>query len=591
MERPLLNELKEKIEKCKGEVIVGVLPTGYGKTSFVRHYLAEKVKDGYRVVHVLPLRAIVRQTAEEASKKLGDYVGYQAGVIAHAVKSPYLVKNYMIVTIDSYSLSFYGIPVYEILRSHWHSDVAYALARSFDILILDEYHLMVTGDGEGDEEKDLLGKQASVIRDIIDEFIKLGRCVLILTATLPPPLLKAALPQGAKVTLIGYGDERWIKYWRDYINFNGRFTSDPEFEGERCGCLETRVISTTIIDGVVEINNAIKILKDKGVQSAFFAFNSWRRALKTFEKYKERVESEVGCKALYISGKMSEEQRSKVLKNITKGNVCLFATQVVEAGVDVSFDALVTEAAPLPSLIQRAGRVARHSRPSDRNVVIVLRTEDIEKMVKGIYDKNLTEESLRLIESSIRGNNKLDWRCKGGNCESVWVLLYRLSSKYQVNANAPSLALELDALASAIRPPREVLERIDEKFNGSFVRNSALISLIPSEVIDGKQRVGLQELDEIVKYAIPADVTFLRNYKDYLVTEVEGEKERCFAVIAQKVKGRDSFEIRLEKVNYNNITERPLSTTWRLAKGEFKVFLGLLLRRGAFDEEKGLRVI
>ena len=49
------------------------------------------------------------------------------------------------------------------------------------------------------------------------------------------------------------------------------------------------------------------------------------------------------------------------------------ATQVVEVSLDVSFDILVTDAAPLDALAQRFGRVNRHARGGDdlKPVVIV----------------------------------------------------------------------------------------------------------------------------------------------------------------------------------------------------------------------------
>src|SRR5690606_15022957 len=50
-------------------------------------------------------------------------------------------------------------------------------------------------------------------------------------------------------------------------------------------------------------------------------------------------------------------------------NRIIVATQVVEAGVDISADALVTELAPWASLIQRLGRCARYGGKGD--VVVV----------------------------------------------------------------------------------------------------------------------------------------------------------------------------------------------------------------------------
>ncbi len=198
-ERKLLDSLGRAVDECvrSGGIVVAALPTGYGKTSFIRFRLMDRVvKSRLRVAHVLPLRAIVRDAARRAAEVAGkhggsDVVGFQAGLEVTGVdKSPYLARHYMIVTVDSFLLSFYGIPVYEMFRSAWHSDAAYALARSFGLLVLDEYHLMVAGDAGSDEgEVDLLAKQLASVSRAVADYVSSGRCVAVFTATLPPTIL------------------------------------------------------------------------------------------------------------------------------------------------------------------------------------------------------------------------------------------------------------------------------------------------------------------------------------------------------------------------------------------------------------------
>ena len=61
-------------------------------------------------------------------------------------------------------------------------------------------------------------------------------------------------------------------------------------------------------------------------------------------------------------------------------NVILIATQVVEAGLDLSADLLLTELAPVNSLLQRAGRCARYAKPRHQGDVVVF---DVERTDQG----------------------------------------------------------------------------------------------------------------------------------------------------------------------------------------------------------------
>ncbi|AEM38377.1 helicase domain protein [Pyrolobus fumarii 1A] len=628
--RLLLDRLARAIDECleNGGLVVGVLPTGYGKTSFVRHKLISRIaREGLRVAHVLPLRAIVSEAAVKAAsaaKGLGasDVVGFQAGVLVKGVaKSPYLARDYMIVTVDSFALSFYGIPVYELMRSAWHSDVAYTLARSFNLLILDEYHLMVSGDGEAeDDEIDLLRKQAGVITSIVREYVGSGRCVAVFTATLPPSLLEAVLSNAgvkSNVWLVGYGDRQWKLYQRLLsvlgkiaVRLEEHIGFDRGFEAEHCGCIDTIVKRAEVVDSVVDLGALLDELKgrfESGAKSVFIAFNSWRRAYKTFSEWGSRLERELGCKPVLVTGKMSEEQRHDKLEKVEKllkdgDRVCLFATQVVEAGVDLDFDILVSEAAPLPALIQRAGRVARHRKPSDINTIIIV-YDDAEKLriVNGIYDTDATRETLNLVVNVLgcrvfdgcRGC--LDWRCGGvDGCETVWQLLGDLDSKVysvKVKAAEPSTELEqlLRRLSTLAEPPRKIVKVLDEKLNGSFVRKSTLIPLLPPSdmVVDGRE-VSEREVEELLGRLVAVDSRFIRKYGERYLEHQDGSVK---AVLVTLDEGRLRLRVRSD-VSLYELAERPLYTMWRLAVyTDARLLLGFLLKRDVYDRENGLRVV
>ena len=91
----------------------------------------------------------------------------------------------------------------------------------------------------------------------------------------------------------------------------------------------------------------------------------------------------------------------KRLHNSKDGMIAV-TTQVIEAGVDVSFDVLFTEAAPPTVLTQRAGRVARYG-GSLTAKIYVFETEEERK--SSIYDEEIVEETLKILKKM-----QVEWR-------------------------------------------------------------------------------------------------------------------------------------------------------------------------------------
>src|SRR5207247_2464637 len=91
--------------------------------------------------------------------------------------------------------------------------------------------------------------------------------------------------------------------------------------------------------------------------------NTVERAQELFEQ----VRAEWTCPVLLAHSRFYDEDRKiretqiDVLfgKNVLRGSCLMIATQVVEVGLDISCDLLLTELAPIDALIQRAGRCAR----------------------------------------------------------------------------------------------------------------------------------------------------------------------------------------------------------------------------------------
>lgn len=78
-----------------------------------------------------------------------------------------------------------------------------------------------------------------------------------------------------------------------------------------------------------------------------------------------------------------------------QGAAVVFATQVCEMSLDISADLLITELAPLPSLIQRLGRLNRHpSIPASPKLAVIV---DVNKNLP--YEAGALEQSREILRS------------------------------------------------------------------------------------------------------------------------------------------------------------------------------------------------
>ena len=105
-----------------------------------------------------------------------------------------------------------------------------------------------------------------------------------------------------------------------------------------------------------------------------FVFNTTGKALKMFEELKKRYD-EKDC--FLLSSALCSEHKSDTIREIKEriahGLDCyVSATQCIEAGVDLDFPSGMRECAPLPSVIQTAGRINRNGKSIGEFHVFVL---------------------------------------------------------------------------------------------------------------------------------------------------------------------------------------------------------------------------
>jgi CRISPR-associated endonuclease/helicase Cas3 len=126
-----------------------------------------------------------------------------------------------------------------------------------------------------------------------------------------------------------------------------------------------------------ELSNFIGT-KIEEVQSVLVILNTKSVVKNLYQLLKEK---EIGIPIYHLSTAMCAAHRNKILDNIRqhlkKGNkiICI-STQLIEAGVDISFECVIRSLAGLDSIAQAAGRCNRHGEKEIQNVYLIDHEEE-----------------------------------------------------------------------------------------------------------------------------------------------------------------------------------------------------------------------
>ncbi|MBB3837837.1 CRISPR-associated endonuclease/helicase Cas3 [Runella defluvii] len=325
----------------EGKNVILQVPTGAGKTwasimPFL--YARELGLDSFpeKMIYSLPLRTLTNSIYEDVFEVLKKN-GYDEGEIKRQTgeysDDPYFEKNIIFSTIDQTLSNFLCFPL--PLSPRQANINAGALIGSY--LVFDEFHLL-------DSELSM----ATTI-GTLKMLGNLCRCC-IMTATLSEDFmcsLKSTLDNYEIITL------------DDFEVDKSRIRSLLPTENKKTVC---------VLDTTLNAENVIENHKDKTI----IICNRVENAQKIYYELIEKKEitdnlkfknAEIIClhSRFFDSDRKAKENKLKNLfgKNATDTNVILIATQVIEAGMDISCSVMHTEISPISSFLQRVGRNAR----------------------------------------------------------------------------------------------------------------------------------------------------------------------------------------------------------------------------------------
>lgn len=356
-------------------------PTGSGKTFAglaaglaLRERKAEKTGTRGRLVYCLPFTSIIDQNSEEYAEVLraNDIEPDDRALLTHHhLADPRYREGDEPIDGDS-----------SLLVETWQSEI---VVTTFHQLI----YTLFTGENANLKRIGALSNTVVILDEVqaIDHEYwndvcrmmqlcadRLGTTFLLMTATMPLIVDPDDTPE-----LLSTSADRYGPLARTVLENN---TAEPVTVEELAGSVRERVTEEPGRSRIVLVN------RRRTARDLYLDFE------------------DLPVRTSMLSTDLRPVDRRGVLASLEDEEepYLLVTTQVIEAGVDISADAIVRDLAPLDSLIQTAGRCNRNREQDRGTVEVVQLKEDGERLATPPYSSFLVETTLDVLE----GRDRID---------------------------------------------------------------------------------------------------------------------------------------------------------------------------------------
>jgi len=557
--RPFINYALEKLSESwrQKDVFLIEAPTGYGKTTISATLSLYTLKKNLKIIVSYPLRTLLE---DQYGKFLRLPIDRRAlgKRYMHNPYSRYLIKPITLTTIDTLSLTLFGLAPEDLDKvvKYWSGTSMGSLGHYLfswasvflSNLVLDEVHLLA------DSTKSL-NFLAALIKIAIDNNQKLV-------------LMSATIPRALKQVLSKYIGRDYLEfisfeeqYDLDFVDSRRSKSYDIELTGLHEGD-KFRYIRDWLSENISDFNRVIIV------------FNTVKDAIEFYDYVKNDFS---GFKKILLHSQFAENDRSKkinLLKNlVSKGSkYIVISTQVIEAGVDISSNLFVTELAPANSLIQRLGRFLRYDEDSMGRILIWYEINDTGLKIWNnkykVYDASLVERTLGYL-------NKLQH-------DSVLKLNFHLPSSYESLINSVYVENNFSIDTKEVNDFIRLLMNLErgsvrafDKFyelEGSFVRDSTIIPVVPEDIVmphieDESVSIDLKELN---RFIVPISFGLVKkmNIK--------------YALVKQRDLEKSESRLFIREIQY------PFSNVKSLLKYMWKFSVEAFMVKASYDDKLGL---
>jgi CRISPR-associated endonuclease/helicase Cas3 len=376
-------EVIDRYDAISDNIAVIHAPTGIGKTKIFLD-LISRYSSLERVIYFSPLLALtedfeekMRQVAENSLDEILIYNHLFSGMISERVEG-YAMQptsdawNFINESFNSKFIISTTQRLILTLYSNRASDKLKLVSFKNSLLILDEIQVV---------PKFLLPNLVAVLRELC---VKMNSKVLLVSATVPHEIREAGL------SMYETSREIWKQYnalTRKQVQFAEDLNLPSVFVGKVLLMTNTRRKAIRLLD---KVNNA-KGQQSKGEEEG--SKNKEKDAVRSRQRGRKQDSEDLPI--YYLSSGVRKKTRAEILAKVKSHKECiLVSTQVVEAGVDISFTEVYREAAPLDNIIQVMGRLNREGEVTSP-ILHIFRT-DIDHRP---YSELEYRESLKILQT------------------------------------------------------------------------------------------------------------------------------------------------------------------------------------------------